>query len=152
MNKLVHALRTWFSLTSQERLRWTQAWLLLPLVFVSLRVFGLRRVQALMDNLTAKKPKRADLLAAQALARVFHSAAQRSVLPYRCLETSLVLYWLLRHENLAADLRIGVARLDGQFAAHAWVEHGGVTLEGNGLNRQFVAFEKAFTTVQGGDL
>lgn len=92
-----------------------------------------------------------DLAAAEALARVFYSAVHRSFLSTRCLEQSLVLHWLLQSHGLAADLRIGVAKLGGQFAAHAWVEHQGVALEENEMNHRFIAFDQAFVPSQSGD-
>lgn len=51
--------------------------------------------------------------------------------------------WLLLRQDLAAGLRIGVARPDGRLAAQAWVEHGGVALgEAENLEERFSSFEE----------
>jgi hypothetical protein len=41
-----------------------------------------------------------------------------------CLKKSLVLLRVLRRRGYAAELRLGVRRVDGAFASHAWVECG----------------------------
>jgi hypothetical protein len=148
MNKLVHAWGTWCSFTQRERSQWLQAWLLLPLVTFGLRVFSLRRMQMLLSRLVVATPSQVDLPAAEALARIFYSAVRKSFLPYSCLGQSLVFQWLLRRQGLAADLRIGVAKTNGLFTAHAWVEHRGVALEENEMNRQFTAFSYTFASSQ----
>ena len=44
----------------------------------------------------------------------------------RCLTGSLVLYRLLRHQGLPAELVIGLPERPSDRQAHAWVEVGGV--------------------------
>jgi hypothetical protein len=149
MAKYLHAWQTWWSFTPMERSLWLQAWLVLPLVVLGLQLFGLRQVQALLDRFSGKRADRLDLPEAQASARIFYSAVHRGFLPGRCLEQSLAFGWLLHRQGLAAELRIGVAKPAGQFAAHAWVEHGGVALEENGLYPEFVAFDRAVMPLEG---
>lgn len=151
MAEHLHAWQTWRSFSGPERRLWLQAWLLLPLASTGLKLFGLNRVSSVLHRFTRRTAGRLDLPAAQALARIFHSAVHRSILPSRCLERSLVLHWLLDRQGLDAALRIGVARAEGRLEAHAWVEHGGVALEANGMNRDFVAFDQALMASQGGD-
>lgn len=52
-------------------------------------------------------------------ARVYH------LYPMTCLRRSLTLQKLLAGQGVKADLRIGVNKNDGVFAAHAWIEAGG---------------------------
>jgi hypothetical protein len=152
MAKHLHAWHTWWSFTHKERILWLQAWLLLPLVSIGLQLFGLKRTQALLDRFPGKIADSLDLPAAQAVALIFYSAVHRTMLPVTCLERSLALCWLLHRQGLIAELRIGIAKPEGQFAAHAWVEQAGVVLDENGLHREFVAFDQTFVPPQGRNL
>lgn len=74
-------------------------------------------------------------------------AAQRR-LPgkFTCLEESLVLWYLLRGQGIAARLRIGVRKINEKFEAHAWVEYGGEALnQPDQLHRHYAAFEREIT-------
>jgi hypothetical protein len=80
--------------------------------------------------------------AAQALARIVHGAAPWSALPANCLPRALILCRLLRRQGLQAELRLGVGKPEGEFAAHAWVEHDGVVLaEAEPPARRFTSFD-----------
>jgi len=116
-------------LSSQER-RWLwQAWLLLPIVKLSLRLIGYRRTLWLLQALCVRK-----ILFAlaetdvAALGLLVNIAARYSVLPINCLPRALVLWWLLQRAGVVADLRIGVQKKGGALAAHAWVERAGEPL------------------------
>jgi len=41
-----------------------------------------------------------------------------------CLRQTAALAWLLRRRGVATSLRIGVARQEGKFTAHSWLESG----------------------------
>ncbi len=41
-----------------------------------------------------------------------------------CLRQTAALAWLLRRRGVATSLRIGVARQEGKFSAHSWLESG----------------------------
>ncbi len=41
-----------------------------------------------------------------------------------CLRQAAALAWLLRRRGVATSLRIGVARQEGKFTAHSWLELG----------------------------
>ncbi len=41
-----------------------------------------------------------------------------------CLRQTAALAWLLRRRGVATSLRIGVARKEGKFTAHSWLELG----------------------------
>ena len=142
--RLRRAARTWRALSRAERRLWLQAWLLLPLLVVALRLFSFRRVQAALLAPAGGSPRH-DLPAAQAVAGLVHGAAHWGPIPAACLARSLTLCRLLRGQNLAADLRIGMARSGGHFTAHAWVEHGGVALnDGPDVAARYAAFDRAW--------
>jgi len=61
-------------------------------------------------------------------ARLVGGAASVSPLPTTCLSRSLTLWWILRRQGIASELRIGVSKDDGEFAAHAWVELDGIPI------------------------
>jgi hypothetical protein len=111
-----------------ERRLLVRALCLLPVTLVGLRAFGYRRTAAFLLPAPAAGEARQDLPAAQAVARVVHGAARWSPLDVDCLPRALVLCHSLARQGLEAELRLGVAKTDGVFAAHAWVEHGGVAL------------------------
>ena len=54
-----------------------------------------------------------------------------------CLKKSLVLLRVLRRRGHPAELRLGVRRVDGAFASHAWVECGDQRLFDDGDLDQF---------------
>jgi hypothetical protein len=86
-------------------------------------VSGLRRIAPSDGGLTAAHERRVGARLARAVVRTL------SVLPTdsRCLMRSLVLTRLLARRGIHSTLVLGV-RGDGDFAAHAWVEHGMVAL------------------------
>ena len=144
MARFSRAWRTLQALSWGQRGLLARAWLLLPLAVVSLRLLGFGRTQAALLG-PASPPAGHDLAAAQATARLVLSAARWSPLHASCLPRALVLARLLRDQGLVAELRLGVARPDGRFAAHAWVEHGGVPLaEAESLAARYAVFDKPF--------
>lgn len=69
-----------------------------------------------------------DLERARAIARLAAIAARHSPVAVACLPRAIALWWLLRLRGISCDLRLGARRGSGPFAAHAWVECGGVAL------------------------
>lgn len=120
--------RAFRSLSWAERGVLVQTLVLLPLTAANLRVLGFRRTQALLLPASDSARARTDLPVAEALARIVHGAAPWSPLPANCLPRALVLCRLLRRQGLQAELRLGVGKPEGEFAAHAWVEHAGRAL------------------------
>ena len=141
-------LEQWRSLAPWERRLLLRLTVLLPLIGGTLRLLGYNRTRALLERLSqaAKRPIPADPTTAtadiaQRLARLVSIAANHG--PYRatCLRQSLALWWLLRRRAIAADLRIGVRKEQGELQAHAWVEHHGQALnDGQGVTRSYAAF------------
>jgi len=128
MGRPGHSWRAFRELSCGQRWLLVQAWLTLPIVAAGLRLIGFRMMRTLLllgDGATAG---RTDLAAAHSLARIVRGAANWTPFHANCLARSLVLSRLLRCQGLAHNLRIGVHKPDGHFAAHAWVEHGCVAL------------------------
>ena len=106
-----------------------------PAVELALRLVPLRRLLALCEwgsrpdaSLIRVSPEQASRLV-EAAARVYPLRAT-------CLKKALVLYALLTRRGLSARLLLGTAKEDGEFRAHAWVEHEGkIVLGGPGTDR-----------------
>ena len=144
MAKSSRSWRILRALTWAQRGQLAQAWVLLPLAAVGLRLLGFRRMKAVLLRPAAAAPARDDLPAAQAAARIVQGAARWSPVHASCLARSLVLWWLLRGQGIPATLRIGVAKPDGRFEAHAWVKHAGVALnDSQDVEQRFAAFDRA---------
>lgn len=128
MNRVVRSWRAFRTLSWAERWILVQTLVLIPATALSLHALGFRRTLRLL--LPDRLPDGAgtDRSAAQALAHIVHGAAPWSPLPAKCLPRALVLCRLLRRQGLQAELRLGVGKPAGVFAAHAWVEHSGIAL------------------------
>lgn len=128
-------LRNWREL---RRLSWRQRWLLLqafailPVIVLGLRLLGYQRLRSLLLRLSSAPPDHTHttliLQQGQETARLTQAAASRLPFWVSCLAQSITIWWLLRRQSLASDIRIGVNRNDGDFQAHAWVEINGIIL------------------------
>lgn len=69
----------------------------------------------------------------------------------KCLEKSLVLWFLLRRQGLNGDLRIGARKEGDRFEAHAWVEFLGFPLdESENVRQRFKPFQHVITPLKAG--
>ncbi len=127
---------------------------LLPLISISLHLRGFRKTQSFLqkflstpnnaENVSA--PARVELTVRMVRAAVRHSAGHPT-----CLEESLALWWLLRRQGIAAELRIGVRKQGEKFEAHAWVEREGTALnEPEALHEHYAAFDAALSSMPPG--
>jgi hypothetical protein len=123
-------LDRWRALPADERRLLLGLALLLPAIWGALRCLGVRRTYRLLSGTVASAGVESTVsLAVQAsamrLGQLLDIASRHG--PYRatCLRQSLALWWLLRRRGLPAELRIGVAKVDAQMQAHAWVELAG---------------------------
>jgi hypothetical protein len=64
-------------------------------------------------------------------------AASRRIPRASCLTQALAVQLLLARYGHLSKLQIGVARKDGDFVAHAWVEYGGRIVTGQDGHGQF---------------
>ncbi len=68
----------------------------------------------------------------------------RRVLGVTCLTRALAVARLLARRGVATEVRIGVRKVEGQLAAHAWVEREGRPLNETARHlRQFAPFDTA---------
>lgn len=139
---------TWHSLSKSDRAVIISAMLMLPVVAASLKTIGLRRTKSwltrnsLMPTVPPIKQTRANVRrTAQMVTVAFRLHPFRS----SCLPRTIVLWSLLRHRGVEADVRIG-ARSDGkgEFQAHAWLEwNGDVLNDVADVGRQYLPFDRA---------
>ena len=113
------------ALSRDERRLLLQAALLLPVCWIALRALGLRRLQAWIDRLPAIRQTQSLRVAPSAIGALVNIAGRYAPGPSTCLTRSLLLRWLLRGRGICSELRIGVRLQQGEFQAHAWVEHQG---------------------------
>ena len=142
----VSRVQKFLRLSTSEKWMLFQALWLLPLCAVVLRLRDVRRLLPALGEAfpTAFNPERDIAMEqARATARMVSLAARYG--PYRatCLKQSVVTLWLLRHQGIPCDLRIGVRREFNPFEAHAWVEYQGEALnEGPDIHQRFVPFDR----------
>ncbi|MGH9703336.1 MAG: lasso peptide biosynthesis B2 protein, partial [Candidatus Acidiferrales bacterium] len=65
---------------------------------------------------------------ARTIERLVSAAASEGVYSANCLERSLTLWWLLRRQGFASQLKIGVRKKNDRLEAHAWIELDGTVL------------------------
>jgi hypothetical protein len=136
-------------LSCSERWLLFQAFLMLPLVALGLRGFGLRQVHAILANCQPRDQNpRLDsgtslLPRARAIARLVQVAARYGLGRPKCLAQSLTLWWLLRRQKIAGELRIGVKPTGDRVEAHAWVEFQGIILnDSQDVHLRFTPFKE----------
>jgi Transglutaminase-like superfamily len=127
--------RKFLRLARTEKGVFLQALVLLWLTVIGLRVLGYRRCQSMLARLVRRAqrapgvPPEILLQRARGTARMVRTAAHNSVCRPNCLPRAIVLWWLLRGQGVACELRIGVANQASRLIAHAWVECVGVALD-----------------------
>jgi len=134
-------------LSGSERRELALAWAELPAVWLALRVLPVRRLLAPRQS-SGVTPERREggVAAARAAARLVRAAARFSPFPNTCLTRSIVLSRLLQRRGLAAEIRIGVRRGEGPFAAHAWVEVDGEAVsDGADVSERHAVFADGLT-------
>jgi hypothetical protein len=128
---------------------------LLPLISASLSLRGFRKTQAFLQKFLPSSNEIQDSSAPAALVeltvRMVRAAVRHSVGHPTCLEESLELWWLLRRQGMACELRIGVRKEGEKFEAHAWVERNGAALnEPEALHEHYAAFDAALSSLPPG--
>ena len=138
-----------------------QAMALLPAVRIALKLAPFARLQLLAARGVRDKRQRGpaaapslDSVIAEAsvhsvasgslphsTARIVRIAAEHGLYRAKCLEQSLVLYWLLQRQGIDSQILFGARKEGEQISAHAWVEVDGVALyEDDDLHERFSTF------------
>ena len=134
------AFARWRQLNGRDQRRLLALMLLLPVAHLALALFPFLRVRGFLERNSANRPP-ADctpeaIADAVRLAELAEIAGRRGAVAASCLRQSLVVWWWLRRRGLPAQLRIGVTGGGAAFAAHSWVELGGVALAQKDLPHQ----------------
>ena len=136
-------LAKFIALPWPERRTLLTAIVLLPLFWLGLHCFGLRRLQTWLQR---PEPATATSLSMNEIVRIaalVNGAAALASIPATCLTRSLLLGWMLRRRGVASQLRIGVRMNQGKLDAHAWVEYAGVPINDQlDVGQRFAAFDE----------
>ena len=130
----MRTFRKWIALPRRERQFFLRLVLLMPAVWVSLRMVGLVRMirwaESVPDarhvdqSVSPNQPETLALLARYgALSR---AAARIGIIKASCLVQSLALCHTLNRMGFTSKVRLGVKSISSPFIAHAWVECRGV--------------------------
>ena len=114
---------------------------LLPMIDVSLRRVGYKRTLLWLSRRADRAGSTISRLdspdVAPKIARIVSFVGRRSPWRTTCLRQALLLWFLLARRGVATELRLGVEKsVEGDFAAHAWVEHDGRVLIGGEFVQQ----------------
>jgi hypothetical protein len=140
-------------LDAEARGIFLRAAVLLPVISLSLKMRGFRATQKfLLRSFPVRQtsqensiPIARDLKRTELTSRMVNAAIRHVWRGSTCLEKSLALWWLLRRQGIASELRIGARKLDGKFEAHAWVERDGAALsDSQQEHRHYATFDAAF--------
>ena len=147
-------------LSGAERRAFLSAFCAVTGISLGLRLAGFRRIHSMLlrtlrdapsTALHEKEvsPSGAESAQAPLLARMVAAAARQAVVPGKCLEQSLALWWMLRRRGIPAQLRIGVRKARDQFEGHAWVELRGEVLNDSlELYQDYAAFQRDFGSLK----
>jgi len=119
---------------------------LLPITGAAFRVIGFQRWKSIVAIAIPREiPLRVvtpDVLAeSREVARIVAVAARDGIFHGKCLEKSLVLWFLLLRKRIPAELRIGVRQSEKGFEAHSWVEvQGTIVNDAEDLVQNYVPF------------
>ena len=139
--------RSFWRLDGNSRGLLLQAFLLLPIVTLSLKLWGVKYTQAALVRLLPSAE--ISLQNSDRFSRITNTTrmvqlAAKYCQPWaNCLKKSLVLWGLLRHQGIDSELRIGIRREVEKFEAHAWVEYQGFVLnDTRDVRDRFATFER----------
>jgi hypothetical protein len=151
LKSLRRKIRTFQKFPPAERWLIVQALVLLPLISGLLRLFGMQRTQKALElfvNQSLFKSKSLQQFDAPKIVQLFKVAVRYNINWATCLSQSLVLCWLLKVNNIASELKIGVRSEGGKLEAHSWVECDGVVLNDlPDVSQRFSAFNRSIVEV-----
>lgn len=144
---MTRSIRRFLELSRAERWLLFQAMVTLPLISLGFEVLGPGRCyRGLERSVPAAANGTSDSLRISRTAWLVRIAARRGLIGASCLTRSMTLWWLLRRQRIAAELRIGVRRRGGRLEAHAWTEHQGRVLDDDaGVAQRYSPFDDLHT-------
>lgn len=128
------------------------ACLLMPVVWVSLRAFGLPRTLAwALAPRPSEQINDSRVPTHESLGRLVNIAARYGPIRSACLVRSLVLIRILSARGVTGTLQIGVRKgASSQLDAHAWVEYEGTPVNDRpNVAKDFAVFDALDTAVVG---
>ena len=146
----MNRLQKLFALTPNQWYLLISALILLPIIRLSLYLFGFKKTYNKILIFCINDQFRTDFdsaqfLEAQTVARMIDIAAAHGLHQANCLTRSLLLILVLKKQNIPCQLMIGAyeqKNIDkNDFEAHAWVESGGNVLnDQSNISTRFKAF------------
>jgi hypothetical protein len=146
MSNLRHSWKEFVQLTWQERWLLFQSVVFLALIAAGLHLMNFQRLRSLLLRFSSVSPDvcgDAALEQASTTSRLVQAAASRMHFNITCLARSTTLWWLLRRQGIASEIRIGVNQQEGEFQAHAWVEIDSIVLNDKAdIHHHYAAFDR----------
>ena len=146
LTSIIQKTRTWRRFSLYQRYLLLQALILLPLIDLSLNVWGFKRTYSILRNMGNREwgmGKDENSISEQILTTA--SMVKIAAKYYKwatCLRKSLALWFLLRRQGIKTELQIGTRFEKEEFQAHAWVEYQGYVVgEPSAVKQHFVSFE-----------
>lgn len=140
-------------LTREERVLFLQSLVMLRVLAAALWMMGLGPVHRILARLSGTPQAHAqDGRAARVrvIAWSVAAAARHGRIRAKCLERSLLLWWLLRRRGAPAALHIGVRKDGDALQAHAWIElDGEVLADSVDVRARFAPFSRAIAPAAG---
>jgi hypothetical protein len=106
-----------------------------PAVGLALRLLPLRRLLVLAQ--WGARPDATLKVTPERVSRLVEIASRFYPFAVTCLNRSLVLYTLLSRRGLRVHLLLGAAKENGEFKAHAWIEHEGALVSKGAVTEQY---------------
>lgn len=121
-----------------EAVQWRylfESLVLLPIIDVSLRCLGYARTRSWLSRFSTRAKATINSHdspdVARKIARMVSLAGRRSPWRTTCLRQGLLLWFFMARRGIRTELRLGVEKsVEGDLAAHAWVERDGQVLIG----------------------
>jgi hypothetical protein len=151
-SSLANRIRKLAALSASDRNLICYACLLMPVVWVSLRLLGLARTLAWAAvPRSAGQISNSRVLPPASLGRLVNIAARYGPIRAACLVRSLVLIRILGGRGVVGVLQIGVRKaVSSKLDAHAWVEFDGIPVnDDRNVAKDFAVFDTLDTSVVG---
>ena len=96
---------------------------------ITLLMWSLPEIIAMIGRMNGRKARQRGSIDLRRAARIIDLSSGYSVLPTTCLSRTMAAYFVLSRLGYASTPGIGVSKVGGKFAAHAWLEcEGGVVI------------------------